>query len=127
RIGKPAADIRARILVDQAALAGGGVDREQGAGVAPARFAQVERGAVVGEAGVAGAQAVLERDLVVLLPVVAGAAQQVDAAVGARAGGEAQPVVGVGHVLADLAGVLLDQGALAAGQVDPVQVVPLRV
>src|SRR5690606_32576485 len=93
RIGEAAADVGARVLVYQGLLAGRGVDREQRVGVALARIAHVQRGAILGQAGVAGGHAVLERNLVVLLPGLAGAAQQVLAAVRAGARGEAQAVV----------------------------------
>src|SRR5690606_40150908 len=127
RIGQGAADVHARVFVHQAALAGGGVDREQSVGVAIARVAHVQGGAVLAQAGIARGQAVLEGDAVVLRPGVAFAPQQVDAAILARAGGEAQAVVGGGDVFADPVGVAFDQAAFAAGQVDPVQVVPRRV
>ena len=81
----------------------------------------------MGQAQDIGGEHVLERHVVGLLPGVAGALEDVHAAVRARALGEAQVVLAVGDVACDLLGVLLHQGALAAGQVDAVQVVPLGV
>ena len=53
--------------------------------------------------------------------------EQVAAAVRARLGRHPHLEVGVGDVAGELGGVLLHQRALAAGQVDPVEVVPLGV
>src|SRR3546814_10431560 len=70
----------------------------------------------------------VERDLFGDLPAaLAVGLEHVLAAVGSRAGRQPHLVVGVGAVAGELLRVAFDQGAFAAAQVDPVQVVPLRV
>src|SRR3546814_5455623 len=83
--------------------------------------------AVGREADVLRAQEVVERDLFGDLPAaLAVGLEHVLAAVGSRAGRQPHLVVGVGDVAGELLRVAFDQGAFAAAQVDPVQVVPLR-
>lgn len=73
-------------------------------------------------------QRILEGNVFADLPAaVAVGAQHVLATVLPIAHGQADPVVVVGQVAGEIAGIEFDQSALAAGQVDPVQVVPLRI
>ena len=128
RVGQRAADVGACVFQHQRARAAGHVDREQRCRVAAARIGEVQRLAVQRQATGTGGQHVLERDVVELLPRPVGAApQHIGATVRARALRVLEGVVGVGDVAGDLRVVLLQQRAVAAGQIDLVDVVPLRV
>jgi len=123
-----AVDIGAGILVDQGLRPRAGVDGIQRGGVAVARVEEVAGLAVAGVAAREAGQGIGERDLPGDLPAaLAIGFEQVVAAVLARAAGHAHLEVRVGDVAGDLPGVLLQQRALPAGQVHPVQIVPLRV
>ena len=122
-----AADVGARVGVQQGALARALVDREQRRGVAVARVEHVQHPAVGGQPQRRRRQRVLEPDLLAQPPAVLGAREQVGAGVRALPHRVPQPVVVVGEVAREALGVLLDERALAGDEVDAVDVVQLGV
>ena len=128
RVVDGAGDVGARVLVHQRLRAGGNVDRVKRSGVASARVEEVLGLAVAGVAAGEGGQRIGERNLADDLPAaLAIRFQQVAAAIRARLGRHPHLEVRSGDVAGELAGILLHQGALAARQVDAVEIVPLRV
>ncbi|MCY1007340.1 hypothetical protein OV079_17635 [Nannocystis pusilla] len=128
RVGQRAADVGPRVLEQQLLVAAGEVDGVQGDGVAVARLAQVHGLAVGGDVAEVGAQRVVERDLLERLPAALAVGQKdVDAAVLARARGQAHLQLGVGDVAGELLIVALDEGPLAGREIDAVEVVPLLI